>query len=235
MNVIQEFSRFANLYDSHNIIQLQVAKKLVSMLTDNHYKNVLDMGCGSGAIYKNMLEESITFEHFMALDLSLEMLGIHPDSKQIEKKCFDFNASESFEILKTVTYNVVLSSSALQWSSDLDMTLRKMSGLSKEFHFAFFTANTFATLHQTAGISSPIYTKESIQKNVDKYYHASYETLTYTLKFESVREMFQYIKRSGVSGGKRALTYTQTKEVMRNYSLDYLEFEVLFIHAKPYV
>ena len=234
MNVIQEFSRFANLYDSHNVIQLQVAKKLVSMLEANSYKSILDMGCGSGAIYKNILKESIDFEHFMALDFSQEMLDIHPSGKQVQKECFDFNAPQSFETLKAFTPDVVLSSSALQWSSDLDMTLRKISGLSKEFYFAFFTANTFASLHKIAGVRSPIYTKESIQKTVDKYYYGSYETLTYTLKFESVRQMFQYIKRSGVSGGKRALSYTQTKEVMRNYSLDYLEFEVLFIHAKSY-
>jgi len=41
--------------------------------------------------------------------------------------------------------------------------------------------------------------------------------------------MFKYIKRSGVSGGKKQLNYKQMKKIMQNYPLDYLEFEVLFV------
>jgi malonyl-CoA O-methyltransferase len=44
--------------------------------------------------------------------------------------------------------------------------------------------------------------------------------------------MFRYIKQSGVSGGERKLSYTQTKQLMENYPLKYLEFEVLFIEAR---
>jgi malonyl-CoA O-methyltransferase len=44
--------------------------------------------------------------------------------------------------------------------------------------------------------------------------------------------MFNYIKKSGVSGGEKQLTYKQTKQLMKNYPLNYLEFEVLFVKAK---
>ena len=45
--------------------------------------------------------------------------------------------------------------------------------------------------------------------------------------------MFNYIKKSGVSGGEKQLTYMQTKQLMKSYPLDYLEFEVLFVEARP--
>ena len=63
----------------------------------------------------------------------------------------------------------------------------------------------------------------------EKYMDARFEVLHTTLEFDSVREMFRYIKRSGVSGGRRVLNYAQTKQLMEFYPLNYLEFEVLFI------
>jgi malonyl-CoA O-methyltransferase len=43
--------------------------------------------------------------------------------------------------------------------------------------------------------------------------------------------MFRYIKRSGVSGGKKQLLVKDIKRVVKNYPFDYLEFEVFFIKA----
>jgi malonyl-CoA O-methyltransferase len=231
MNIIREFSRFANLYEKHNIIQSQVAKKLVSTIENRYYHSIIDIGCGSGAIYKNIIKRDIRFDKFIGADLSKEMLKLHPDSNKIEKISFDFNSSESFRTLKN-NYNLVISSSALQWSSNLDFTLKEISKLSKNFYFAIFTSNTFKTLHSIANIKSPIHKKEYIQKIIDKYYISNYETINYKLKFNSVYEMLKYIKQSGVSGGKKQLSYKEIKNIIDNYPLDYLEFEVLFIKAK---
>jgi malonyl-CoA O-methyltransferase len=44
--------------------------------------------------------------------------------------------------------------------------------------------------------------------------------------------MFRYIKKSGVSGGEKQLSYKETRHLMETYPLDYLEFEVLFVKAK---
>jgi malonyl-CoA O-methyltransferase len=233
MNVIQEFSRFANQYDSYNFVQSQVAQKLVSMIKDREYPNIVDIGCGSGSIYKNIIDGHIHFDKFTALDLSKEMLEIHPTSSNVKKIYFDFNNSESFSTLQGEKYDLLLSSSSLQWSQDLDMTLDKISRLSKEFYFSFFTSNTFSKLHEVAGISSPIHSEDRIKDIVNRYFFASFEVVEYRLEFENIRKMFQYIKRSGVSGGERRLGYKQMRDVMKNYPLNYLEFEVLFIKATP--
>lgn len=47
--------------------------------------------------------------------------------------------------------------------------------------------------------------------------------------FEDNLSKFRYIKKSGVSGGKRRLSVAQTKALIQNYPLEYLEFEVLFV------
>ncbi len=231
MNVIEQFSRFANLYETHNIIQSQVAKKLVDMIEYRDYKSIIDIGCGSGSIYKNIIKNSIKFKEFVVADLSTEMLEIHPSSSKIKKVSFDFNNINSFEDIGDDNYDMVISSSALQWSQDLDMTLKEISKLSDKFYFAFFTSNTFKTLHKTTRLKSPIYTKEFIEEHLNNYYNSSFEVMNYQLDFDSVYNMLRYIKQSGVSGGRKQLSYKEIKKVIEDYPLDYLEFEVLFVKA----
>ena len=54
----------------------------------------------------------------------------------------------------------------------------------------------------------------------------------YKLEFDSVRDMFKYIKQSGVSGSRSVLDYKQTKKLMNEYPVSYLEFEVVFITSR---
>ncbi|GIU01246.1 biotin synthase [Sulfurovum sp. TSL6] len=234
-NVIQEFSRFAHEYDSYNVIQAEVAKALVEKLPLSHYTTLIDIGCGSGEVYKNLEKHNLSFDRLLVLDSSPEMLEIHPSSKKIKKICADFNKLQTFENLSFSPGNLLLSSSALQWSQDLDFTLSEISKKSSHAYFAIFTSNTFKTLHETAQISSPIYSEALLRETIEKYYCAEFEVKKYKLHFESVRAMFHYIKKSGVSGGEKQLTYKQTKELMKNYPLDYLEFEVLFVKATSLV
>jgi len=231
-SVIKEFSRSAKVYDQYNIIQSEVARTLVSFLPLNAYHTIIDIGSGSGKVYQNLLERNILFERFIALDSSPEMLKIHPAKESVEKLCADFNLLETFKILDIPDETLLLSSSALQWSKNLDFTFSQLSKLAERAFFAIFTSNTFKTLHRSAGVTSPIYSTEMLKKNINTYYNASYEQRQYKLHFGSVHEMFQYIKKSGVSGGEKRLGYKEVKSLMKSYPLDYLEFEVLFVKAK---
>lgn len=232
--VIQEFSRFAHQYDTYNVIQAEVARSLIEQLPNIRYTTIIDIGCGSGEVYKNIEKNRCSFDHFIALDSSQEMLALHPSGPKIEKLCADFNRGETFDTFSLKAPSLLLSSSALQWSRDLDFTLSEISKKSAHAHFAIFTSNTFKTLHETAKITSPIYSESMLRSTIERYYQASFEVKEYRLHFESVREMFNYIKKSGVSGGEKQLSYKQTKQLMKTYPLDYLEFEVLFVKAKSF-
>ena len=231
MKIVKEFSRFAEEYKKHNMIQVEVASRLTSMLGKKRYRKVLDLGCGSGAVYDNVSKKNISIDTFIAFDFSQEMLNLHPSSSNVEKVCSDFNKKESFLAYKNSEFDVLISASALQWSDNLSAVLESISSLANGYYFAFFTSKTFATLHQVAGITSPIYSTEFLVENLNKYYSYELEAVEYRLNFSSVREMFQYIKRSGVSGGTGQLSYRSMKQLMREYPLDYLEFEVVFVKA----
>jgi len=228
---IKEFSRFAYQYDTYNVIQSEVAKRLVAQIPTKEYECIIDIGCGSGEVYKNIKKRKIDFIKFIALDSSSEMLSLHPSSTHIEKTIVNFNNKRRFEKLYIPKETLILSSSALQWSSDLDFIFSQLSQQATKAYLSIFTAKTFKTLHKTAGIQSPIYSKEILQEIIQKYYHANFELVEYRLEFKTMREMFNYIKKSGVSGGEKQLTYKETKKLMCEYPLKYLEFEVLFVEG----
>lgn len=232
LKAIKEFARFADQYDSYNIIQSKVAKILISKLPIKKYMHIVDIGSGSGEVYKNIKERNIDYENYIALDSSSEMLSLHPTGINIRKILANFNTMEVFKNLDiSKEETLLLSSSALQWSIDLDYTFLQLSQNFTQAYFAIFTANTFKTLHKTAKIKSPIYSEKVLKETIKKYYNVNFELKEYKLEFNSVLEMLTYIKKSGVNGGEKQLTYNQTKKLIVEYPLDYLEFEVLFVKA----
>jgi malonyl-CoA O-methyltransferase len=230
-NIVKEFSRFSKDYNSYNQIQTQVAEQLIDKLQQKHYTSIADIGCGTGALYNHLINKKISFETFLALDASEQMLLLHPCGQKIIKQYFDFNQPGSFASLKN-KFDLVLSSSSLQWSRDLDWSISQIASTANSFYGAVFTSNTFKTLHDLASIASPIYSSEEVKKVFDKHYKETrYDTYRYKLYFDTKKELFNYIKKSGVSGGEQKLSYKQTKKLMLEYPLDYLEFEVLFVEA----
>ena len=229
MRAAQEFSRFAGTYGRYNLVQAQVGKKLVSMLPEKKYGKIVDMGCGRGELYSNLEAQNILFDHLTAVDISPEMLKLHPSDANLIKVQGDFSSPGGLRRLPYHSYDLLLSSSALQWSGDLDVTLPMLSDLSDRFYFAIFTSGTFRSLHKYAGITSPIYSDEMLTEKIGNYFDAVFETVNYTLQFDSVYQMLRYIKNSGTSGGERHLSYGQTKRLLENYPYNQLEFEVLFV------
>ncbi len=123
MNIVKEFSRFANSYSSLNSIQKNVAYELISMLDRDYYDTILDIGSGDGAIFNTLLEKNISFNNFIALDFSKDMLDLHPDSPIVKKLYLDFNSKDSFN--KLSSYSLVISSSVFS-GVEIDLLLKRL-------------------------------------------------------------------------------------------------------------
>ncbi len=228
MSVKNEFSKYANEYKNHNIIQQLIAKSLVRDL-EFQPKNILELGCGSGQVYKNI---SWDINFYIAIDFSKQMCALHPKAKNIQVKCFDFDSEEFFDFLKDKKYDIILSSSALQWSKNLPKLVKNLSLCSNKINAVLFTSNTFKSIHKIAQIKSPILSEKEIKSAFSKYFTCEFETLLYKLEFENKKELFSYIKKSGVSGGSSSLDFKMAKKLYKEYDLNYLEFEVVFIKAQ---
>ena len=170
------------------------------------------------------------YEHFTGVDFAPGMLEIHPKADNIECVYGNFNDDTLFENLITYRYDYILSASALQWAEDLDHVFAKIKQLNAPVALAIFTSNTFKTLNETAGIDSILKTADEVNSLQKKHFKTNFEVLNYKLEFENTREMFKYIKKSGVSGSRKVLDYKQSKKLLRDYPVSYLEFEVVFIY-----
>ncbi|MDP3300819.1 MAG: methyltransferase domain-containing protein [Sulfuricurvum sp.] len=225
MRAREEFSRYASQYGTHNVIQTKVAQRLVANTPDKP-RRILDLGCGNGTLFSSIDWE---LESFVGVDFSAAMLEHHPISSQTELILGDFNDQKLFAQLVAFSFDRLYSASALQWADDLDGVFKSIYALNTPVSFAIFTSGTFKTLYETAGLSSILKSSDEVIGSANHHFDAQFEIVRYILEFDTVREMFRYIKRSGVSGGRRVLNFTQTKRLMESYPLNYLEFEVLFI------
>jgi malonyl-CoA O-methyltransferase len=225
MKISSQFSKYALSYDSLNVIQNLVVEKLMSRVSGEP-QNILDLGCGSGALCKSANWE---YRSFTGVDFAAGMLELHPKSANVKCIYGDFNDNSLFDELSSSNYDYILSASALQWADNLDEVFANIKKLGAPIALAIFTSNTFKTLNETASLDSLLKSAQEIEGLAEKHFHANFEIVKYKLEFESVREMFKYIKRSGVSGSRRALSYQETKKLMNEYPLSYLEFEVAFV------
>jgi malonyl-CoA O-methyltransferase len=120
----------------------------------------------------------------------------------------------------------------LQWCDNFNKTIYDIVHHSSDIALAIFTNNTFKTLHQIASIKSPIISQEQILDTLSSQKKVfDIEIKEYRLSFESKKDIFRYIKKSGVSGGDKLLSYKETKRLIEEYPYDFLEFEVVFATA----
>jgi len=228
MNICHEFSRSACHYSQFNMIQKAVAQELIA-LAPHAPKAILDLGCGDGLVYSCIDWE---FDRFVGIDFASTMLQYHPKEAKVELRLGDFNNPELFDLLKSEQYDRIYSSSALQWADDLAITLERLSQLNIPLSLAIFTSGTFKTLYEYAHLSPILKSTEEIIQLSNSLFDAHTKILHYTLEFRSSREMFSYIKRSGVSGGKKMLNITQMRQLMRDYPSPFvLEFEILLLSS----
>ena len=225
MKISTEFSKNASNYNNLNEIQNLVVEKLLS-LVDSKPQFILDLGCGSGALCKSIDWE---YKKFIGVDFAPGMLELHPKSSFIESIYGNFNDQILFDNLITNSYDCIFSASALQWADNLEETFKNIKKLDAPIALAIFSSNTFATLNKTASIPSLLKSANEIKVLQEKYFDADFEIVNYKLEFKSVRDMFKYIKRSGVSGSRSVLSFKEMKNLMNNYPLTYLEFEVIFL------
>jgi len=228
MKISSEFSKNAVSYDSVNEIQNLVVTKLLSLVKEKP-KNILDLGCGSGALCKSISWE---YEHFTGVDFAPGMLELHPSAPNIEAIYGNFNDATLFDTLLTHSYDYIFSASALQWAENLERVFQDIKKFQTPIALAIFTSNTFKTLNKTANLDSLLKTTEEINALQKRYFDAHFEVVQYKLEFKSVRDMFVYMKRSGVSGSRKVLSFKETKRLMYEYPLNYLEFEVAFITSE---
>ncbi len=247
------FNKMSRSYAKNCALQNEVAKVLVDFcdefLGDSH--KIIDLGAGSGNIAKNLDDKQIDF--FLALDNAPNMIALHPQNlphiNRIKLLCYDF---EDYDF--SDDYDLVLSSSALQWAKDLDLLFKRLVDSAQKSHessesnesreskksresskskpkrlaFAIFTRESLSALHAFLGTKSPLKSATEILSITQKYFCAESKVQRFSLNFSTRDEFLAYLKNGGLLGGGN-LSFAQKKRLRFGAPFVSADFEVLFI------
>ncbi len=225
---INEFSKRATSYEKYNIIQKEVAKHLLSNIKTKP-KNILDLGCGDGTVFKNI---SWKINNFVGIDKAKNMCKLHPNGQNITIINDDFENLSFLNKQNSFNFDMAISSSSLQWAQNLDQLFKIIKKHIPEISFSIFCSGTFQTIYNYTNLENFLPNYNALLSLLEKYFIFLHERKSYKLYFNDNISKFRYIKKSGVSGGKKKLNYIQTKKLIETYPHDYLEFEVLFIWGR---
>lgn len=204
-----KFQKSIATYADNAPIQLQIAKKLASYI-EGTYDNILEIGSYSGFLTRE-INNKINFKNYYALDLvdSYEYIkNINPKIK------FIIGDIEQIELKDK--YDLIMSSSSLQWCENLGMVIKKLkSYLRPQGHLivAIFGKQNLYQIKETFGISLN-YPNISEIKNLFSQNAKIFEE-TKTLQFNNPKEILRHLKYTGVNSLKNNVKYSEIKEKMK--------------------
>lgn len=220
--IIQDFNRAASHYDKYGDLQYEVAQELIKRTDIPKKASILDCGAGTGNISR-ILKIPLT-----ALDISFEMCK--------QNKNLSICADMELLPFKENSFDVVLSSLALQWVENKKKAINDMYSLVKKGGFlavSTFGSNTLMELKNSYKAISPYMPvhdftlpelsgykleKLSIQKE-----YQNLRTLLYKIKGVGGR-----FKSSGMQVGKSF--FKELEEVyIKKYGKISVTWEVVFI------
>jgi len=221
----KRFNAASSTYDQVASAQRQAADFLVRQLRsvwpDFYPEHILELGSGSGYLTELLLA-IFPNSRFTVNDLSAEMLAL-AEQRLSSMASIDFNCSD-FDNTQFTQVDLSISNFALQWSADLENTLKINFLRSKRLAFCCLLDGTFAAWHglfKTCNLPSPVrnywsFTHfETVLSALDpKDYFFTTETLK--LSFENAHSVMRYLQSLGASLGNHTYSVSQLRQVLKH-------------------
>ena len=210
--ISERFSAAAETYDHHARPQLALAQTVISMLPEMYPEQILELGAGTGQLTR-LLAEHFPDVLIDAVDLAPKMVS-HSREKFRRLPQISWIIGDAQTWSGAEPYPLIVSSSALHWTADLETTFRHIhSNLETDGTFALgmMLKGTLRELHElrneiapqkTPARSLPTYeeTVRSLQAagfKLERRKHSEEEIL-----YSDARAFLKAIHEQGVTGGK---------------------------------
>jgi malonyl-CoA O-methyltransferase len=207
ISVKRFFNNAAKSYNSSAEIQKIIAKELASMLNKKKaYKNILEIGTGSGFLTENLFLD-LSFDKYIHIDIAYDFLKTFKNSDKHMNKMEYINADVEFLPLKNNVFDLLLSSSTLQWLENPKITIFDLiNGLknTSEFYFSIFGEGTFFEMKEISKITGfgsvmDMKNSEFYKSILSKIPNISYDIAVkdYIINYNSVIEFLKHHKKTG--------------------------------------
>ena len=212
-------------YDEAAEVQNRLVTRLVEMLDqvpDEAFADVFEIGCCTGTLTEKVCAIK-PVKRIICNDLVPEFEEVvrarFSTDEQIQiVPCF--GDVESMTLPKGM--GIVLSGATFQWLDDLPAFIDRL-GASLDtgawLAFSIFTPGTLAEFSAVTGVELEYIADEKLTKILDKAFQpVAHTTYSDTLQFQTVREVLNHIRATGVGGVSE---YTWTKTSLEEFEKEY--------------
>ncbi len=237
--VAKSFGRAAHHYEESAKAQRQIVIHLMELLRgvytpDNQGDiEVLELGSGTGLLSRAIVNEYAP-KRFVINDITPEMAEFAPEGDGVSFICGDAENCQ-FE----GQFDLVVSSSAMQWFVDPEGFIARMSRYLKKggvIALSSFGVDNFKELKSLTGRGLRYHTAEDYRAMFGEGYTLNIvDEQLLTLHFGSSKELLSHLKLTGVNGGlsQQRLTISQTKRLIEEYDSNYTSAEGVPLSYNP--
>lgn len=219
------FAQAGQSYTEHAIAQKQICQHLMQLMLDHlptqHQARVLEIGCGSGNL-SHLLLQHLQIDRLILNDIYAEVQRHFPQQQQIEWRIGDIEQLEF-----PTQLNLVTSSSALQWMTDLQAVFTKVAyALVQQgfFCFSIFGQQNLKEIKALTGQGLEYHTLSELQQVLTQtgfdVLHLSEQIKT--LHFSHPKQVLQHLKATGVTA--TSASHRWTKKTLQQFYQDYQQF-----------
>lgn len=222
--VAQRFAKAGQSYVEHAVVQKQISAQLFKYLKvycPQNLASVLEIGCGSGNL-------THLFHSYFQVD-QLFLNDLYEDVDQhfstIENIAWLIGDIEQLELPSEL--DAMISSSALQWMTDLPTLLHRIHDALKPnayFGFSTFGSDNLTEIKQLTGQGLNYISLEFLKRQLEQQ---DFEVLfieqeVKQIYFDHPKSVLQHLKATGVTA--TAKSHRWTKQSLQQFYLDYQQF-----------
>ena len=211
----QRFTKSLNTYEEYAVVQKDMARKLADIIKNKTYTNVLELGCGTGFLTKE-LKKSIKFQTYDAVDM------VKDCKFWIDKLGTDINfiCEDIEEFIPNKEYDLIVSNASLQWVENLPEFINNIHP-TKDILFTLFGLENFKEM--ASFIDSPLkyYSINELKKLFSNYKISDINEDIRVLEFNSAIDVLHHIRNTGVNALSRtSWTKSDLKHFESSYPID---------------
>ena len=197
------FGNAASTYEREGLIQSRITRQLNDKIPSRLNKcidNILEIGCGTGKLTRCLIDR-FPKARFTINDLSPEMKDY---ITALPFKQLSFREGDAEKIEFDETYHLIASASTIQWFTDLEGFLKRISdNLSDTGTIAVstFTAGNLPEIQSLMTAEMPYWESADLKRLFEKHFRVElFEQEEYTLRFDTPVELLRHLKNTGVTG-----------------------------------
>ena len=204
----EKFTKNISTYSYNAIVQEEIANRLADFCKGKH-DNILEIGSYTGLLTKKLIKK-VEFKNYTAIDIINSFDYIKNLNRNIK---FILGDIEKLEL--TEKYDLIASSSSLQWCNDFYKVIKKLKNHLNpcgRLIISVFGKKNLYQIKEAFGVSLDYPDIKEIKKILP---NAKIFEETKTLQFNTTREVLRHMKNTGVNSFKNTYTYSQIKEKMK--------------------